>query len=113
MAYIRCSDETHRAIKIAAANLGVSMQQVLDRAFDVFAKSVPGESSARHLTSVGPARPEGVHYARHHKWHKMLDDILESGVKQAIAACTAVLTAMKDVADDRLAAPAPGQRTTT
>lgn len=32
MAYVRCSNETHKRLKIIAAKLGVSMQELVDRA---------------------------------------------------------------------------------
>ena len=31
MAYVRCSNETHKSLKIIAAKLGISMQELVDR----------------------------------------------------------------------------------
>src|SRR2546426_12758022 len=36
MAYIRCSSETHKAMKVAAAQAGISMQELLDRSWSAY-----------------------------------------------------------------------------
>ncbi len=87
MAYIRCTDETHQKVRIAAASLGITMQDMVERAFNAFLKDDRPERATA-------ARP-GEDVAGTHKWHDNLDEILNSGFADTVSACQVALTSMR------------------
>src|SRR4051794_18560090 len=86
MAYIRCSDATHQRVRIAAATLGITMQELLERAFDAFLKDDPYDQV--DVRPPGSNNEDGI-------WHDALNEILISGIDDAVNGCKVSLTSMR------------------
>ena len=112
MNYVRSYPETHRAVKVYAAQHGLSMQEVVSRAVALLmnpsSEATEGAQS-KHPTEQFDSRSRSS-LSKNHRWHEMLDYILESGVTRAIQAVTYSLSAMKELAEAKLNADSRQKR---
>jgi len=68
----RIPADRHEALKIAAARRHESIQEMLEQGLDLL------------LDGPSPRRSKGNKENAEERWHSMLDEILRSGVEQAI-----------------------------
>lgn len=76
MFHVKIDEETHKLLKIEAAKRGGTMGNLIREAVASL-----GEPAPKPL--IAHDKPPRM---RHEKWHRMLDDILDSGDKEAIGA---------------------------
>src|ERR1700733_4448612 len=98
--YVRCYPETHRAVKVYAAQHELSMQEVVSRAVALLVKpsSQAMDLGETKRTIDRRENSSGTSLSKNRHWHDTLDYILGSGVTRAIQAATASLSAMREFA---------------